>query len=118
MITFEDARRIVHGSVGKKTGRSSLQIEDTLLNLGIGSRTDLQDLIETIVHDPEVGTSALFTEVESNQFVNLALSATVLALVNTLQLSARKLCSNPTSPHEQPCCPYPKECGECGYKVL
>jgi hypothetical protein len=118
MITFEDAQRIAHGSVGKMTRRRSLQIEDTLADLGIQSRSDFQDLIQTIVNDREVGTMSLSAKVESEHFVNLTLNATVLTLVSALQISARKLCSNPVSPHEQPCCPYPKTCADCGFNVI
>jgi|SRR5262249_40189612 len=118
MITFEDAQQIVHSSVDKATKRSSLLIEDTLVDLGIESQSDFQDLIQTIVDDPDAGTKSLSAKVEPAHFGNLTHNVTVLTLINALQLSARKLCSNTTSAHEQPCCPYPKICAECGFKVL
>jgi hypothetical protein len=118
MITFEDARQVVHNSVGKMASRSRFDPDDTLSDLGIQSQTDLHYLIQTIVLDPDVGAISLSAKVEPDHFSALALTTTVRTLVDALQLSARKLCSNSTSPHEQPCCPYPKICGDCGSPVL
>ena len=118
MITMEDAQRIVERSVGKITNRSLSGSGDTLSDLGIHSPTYFNDLVQTIVSDPDNGAPSLWAKVESQHLVTLSTIVTIGALVDALHLSATKLCSNPTSPHPQPCCPYPKTCGTCGSAVL
>jgi hypothetical protein len=114
MLTLDDAQKIAHSSVGRMANRSLVHHEDTLSDLGILSATDFQDLTNLIVVD----LSSMSAKVEPEHLGALAASVTVGALVNTLRLSARKLCSNSVNPHEQPCCPYPRICGSCGSPVL
>jgi len=118
MLTFDDARRIIEGSVGKIASRSSFSTDETLSSLGIDSEPAFHNLIHTIAFDPESGASSLTAKVDLQDLVTLSVAATIKTLVDTLQLSARKLCSNPVNPHEQPCCPYPQICADCGAKVI
>jgi hypothetical protein len=114
MLTLEDAQKIVHGSIGKMANRSLVHHDDALSDLGIFSAIDFQDLTGSIVGN----LSSMSAKVEPEYLSALAPSVTVGALVDTLRLSARKLCSNPVDPHEQPCCPYPRICATCKSPVL
>jgi len=56
--------------------------------------------------DTYILTSAVVPSLTVNQLVN-----------HVMQLASGKLCSNPTNPHDQTCCPYPASCPDCGYDV-
>jgi hypothetical protein len=118
MLTFADAHNIVQSSVRKLANRSALDTADTLASLGIDSESAFHVLIHTIAFDPDSGASSFAAKVDVADLAALSVRATIKSLVDTLQLSARKLCSNPVNPHEQPCCPYPQICGECGADVI
>jgi hypothetical protein len=111
MLSFDDAREIVHGSVREVASEASFSADDTLSNLGI-SPSKFDDLITTI----QKHTSSKWSRIDDEK-LNLTYNLTISALTIALQLSGRKLCSNASTPHEQPCCPYPTICGECGQPV-
>lgn len=117
MLTFGDAHEIVQKNIGKLVNRSFFSTNETLSSLGIDSPSAFETLIHAIAFDPDSGVSSFAAKVDLEDLATLSVGTTVSNLVNTLQFSAQKLCSNPVSPHVQPCCPYPKQCGECPYPV-
>jgi hypothetical protein len=112
MLSFDDARDIVHGSVREVASETSFSADNTLSDLGI-SLPQFDNLISTI----QSRTESKWSRIDSEK-LGLAAHITISALTIALQLSGRKLCSNDMTPHEQPCCPYPTTCGECGKPVL
>jgi hypothetical protein len=117
MIDFQDARQIVDGSLRTIARRNRFDRGERLLDIGIKTAAEWDDLIQTIVSNPTVGAPSRSIKVELVHFGALDTTVNTGALIDALQLSARKLCSNPRSPHGQPCCPYPKTCAECGWAV-
>jgi hypothetical protein len=115
MITFEDAENIVRASVAKSRGPGFYRTDEALIHPEPESGTHLLGLIETMVSDPHLSASAF--RVDPGRLAALAGHVTIDSLVNELRLSTRKLCSNPTVGHPQPCCPYPKVCSTCGFAV-
>jgi hypothetical protein len=118
MLTFGDAHEIVQKSVGKIANRSFFSTDDSLSSLGIDSEAAFHNLAHTIAFDPDSGAVSFAARVAVEHLGAFSPNTTIRALVNTVQLSARKLCSNPVNPHEQPCCPYPQDCEVCGAKVI
>jgi hypothetical protein len=117
MLTFEDATKVVHASVGKVSKSGYITQTHSLLDLGINSDQSLKLLVSTIKFDRDVGLSSIYSELPESVpsgFSGLDSGQTIVDLVHVVQLSARKLCPNG---HEQPCCPYPQTCGDCGAPI-
>ena len=111
MISFADARFVVRQSITTVAGVESADDEHMPLNqLGMA-----EDAVDTLKAAIEL-TLRLSVSLDLAATITLHSLMTVSDVVRTVQLSARKLCSNPNIPHEQPCCPYPSVC-ECGFRV-
>jgi hypothetical protein len=118
MLTPDDAKMIVHLSVGQLSNAPRISPHLRLDQLGIVSDHSLASLRETIVSDPHIGLAFIRSNLHPGRSLDITSSISIDDLVKSLQLSAGKLCSNPSTPHEQPCCPYPKTCDTCMYPVI
>lgn len=115
MLTESQVREIVQSSL-KATG-----VTQTAGRLGDAGVTDdmLKSLVIKLASDPTSGVPRFQHVFDVNKaFDSIDVNTTIEDLPNLVQrLSAGKLCSNPTNPHEQTCCPYPPTCPICGYPV-
>jgi hypothetical protein len=117
MLTDIQAKEIVQGSVSKATGRQVAT--GSLRDAGI-NETELNVLIKTLVADPDSGVPRFEHYLDPNDIIGQVDSTTTIEELTgkVLKLSAGKLCSNPNTPHDQTCCPYPTTCPQCGYAIL
>lgn len=115
MLTRSQASEVVLSSVAKTTGRGA-QPGGTLRDAGV-TDAKLPPLIITLVSDPAIGVARFQHVLDPNIVGGIRLDTTIDDLTDqVLRLSAGKLCSNPTNPHEQSY-PYPTSCPVCGYPV-
>jgi len=116
MLTNSQAREIVESSLAKTTGG----VTPRGGSLRAAGFTDdkLKSLVITLVSDPTAGVARFQHVLDPNIVGDVGLDTTIEELTGkVLRLSAGKLCSNPTNPHDQTCCPYPTTCPVCGYPV-
>jgi hypothetical protein len=116
MLTHSQAKEIVNSSL-KSTGVVASG-NQTLRDAGL-NENGLEKLVVTLVADRSVGVPRFQHVLDPNVIGDLNLNMTADDLTDQVaKLSAGKLCSNPTNPHEQQCCPYPITCPICGAPVL
>jgi hypothetical protein len=116
MISFKDADVIVQESIRAASPLSPIGAIDSntpLQDLGLSSSGSL-DVLRVVLKEAVSRAVSLDLPI----LFAIHTGMVVRDVIHTLQLSARKLCSHPTDPHEQPCCPYPSVCAECGWKVV
>jgi len=119
IVSTPYAARIVGASINKVSGaqREIGARSVKLIDLGVSQHL-VEPLIRTIVFDRNVGLLSLSLRVDSAGLFDVNSTTTIGELIDQVaQLSAQKLCSNPTNPHPQPY-PYPSLCGECDFPVL
>jgi hypothetical protein len=117
MLTENQAKEIVGASIGQTMGGATRHT-GSLLDAGI-TGDKLNTLVMTLVADPHNGVSRFQHYLDPNIVGDLQPGMSIEELTRkVLRLSSGKLCSNPTTPHPQTCCPYPTKCPQCGYAVL
>ena len=119
MLTESQAREIARASI-RKTVSKDVPLNSTLQDAGVDSPDMLNELVRTLVADTENGVPHFEHYLDPNIILDeLRITSTGDELAEkVLKLSAGKLCSNPSTPHPQQCCPYPAKCPQCGYTVL
>src|ERR1700688_3621526 len=114
MLTDDQAREIVYDSIRKTVARSNQSLQrnilstESLQDAGVSHHT-FDELIETLATDPFVGVVRFEHSLDPTR-IGPILTPTLQVDALTryiLELSAGKICSNPETPHEQTCCPYP-----------
>lgn len=116
MLTHTQATRIVFDSLKRLTTRS---VEDPSLSLesqGVTSSAEVESFLRTIVTDQAIGISSERHYLDPSALSTITAKASILDVVETVELAARKLCSNPLTPHPQTY-PYPEICPKCPYPV-
>jgi hypothetical protein len=117
MLTENQAQEIVEASLTKTAGKGVAPV-GSLQDAGLNEEK-LIALVKTLVDDPTNGVPRFQHLLDPNIIGGLSLGTTIEELTHkVLELSAGKLCSNPSTPHPQYCCPYPTNCPQCGYQVL
>jgi hypothetical protein len=111
------------------TPRQALQIAVDSFRLVAEGRSDLaalnpaerERLAFIIASNPQTGVMRFQHTIDPNALARIVLDPAQVSLNdlgNQIEKLARgKLCSNPTSPHEQGY-PYPSRCPQCGALVL
>jgi hypothetical protein len=106
----------VEASLTKTVGQSVAPAAN-LQDAGI-TQDKLNALVKTLVADPNIGVPRFQHILDANIVGQLTPGTTIEELTHmVMDLSAGKLCSNPSNPHPQTCCPYPTNCPQCGYPV-
>ncbi|WP_428671103.1 hypothetical protein [Reyranella sp.] len=122
MLTEEQAHLIVHSSITAAGGKE----RDEVVSLPSGSNLEAAGIkkdmfgrfVMTIVSDPKVGVRRFEHRIDPNIIAGLGDEASIADLTDRiLKLAAGKMCSNPSTPHSQKCCPYPATCPVCGAPV-
>jgi hypothetical protein len=110
-ISHIDAGFVVRQNISSTAGMDAINEQTPLGALGLGSGAAIAAFKTSIEETLNSASSfRLVTPIAITQHM------TIGQVVGIVQLSARKLCSNPKTPHEQPCCPYPTVC-VCGWDV-
>jgi hypothetical protein len=121
MLTEDQARLIANSSitaVGKREDVATLPDETELQAAGVDDAAKFGELVMTIVTDPAVGVLRFEHRIDANVVAGLSLDVSIGDLAKKIEkLSAGKMCSNPSTPHPQECCPYPTTCPVCGAPV-
>ncbi len=129
MLTEAQAKEVVEGSLEDALGvtRSKLNLSPNTSFADIAAQKSavnapqesLHQLLITLASNPSTGVGRFEHYVDVNQLASdLNLRTTVAQLIDLVSKTAvGKLCSNPTDPHEQTCCPYPSTCPKCGFPV-
>ena len=122
MLTEEQAHLIVQRSIAEAAARKPEEVvnlsEDTDLEAAGVDKDKFSKFVTTIVSNPEVGVRRFEHRIDPNVIAQLGLNVSIAYVVDqVLKLAAGKMCSNPTTPHPQKCCPYPATCPICGAAV-
>ena len=118
MLTEDQAQEIVHESIKRTLDSTTVSPEQKLDDAGI-TPANLETLVKTIAANTKIGVPRYQHYIDPNVIAELELTTTTIKDLTDkiLKLSAGKMCSNPTTPHPQKCCPYPANCPQCGFPV-